>query len=170
MLEQLAARPGKAAHFGAIYSNMRNGIIVHDTFLDESNMSLIDGLDFVFLCLDRGSAKRAIVERLVANGTPFIEVGMGVLLSDGHLGGIVRTVMSTPDTRERAASHISYADDDGIANEYATNIQIAELNALNAALAVIGWKKFLGIYRDARHAYYSGYSIASGEIVNEGLE
>jgi hypothetical protein len=166
-IARLQERPAKAAYFAEIYSNMRHGIVVHEVFLDQDNLALLDGLDFVFLCLDTGAPKRAIVERLVANGTPFIEVGMGVVLTDGQLGGIVRLTTSTVSTRERAAPHISYADDGGEANEYATNIQIAELNALSAALAVIRWKKFYGVYRDARNDFYAGFAIATGEIVSE---
>jgi hypothetical protein len=167
-LAQLQAKPQKVTHFAEIYSAMRKGIVAHNVFLDETNVALLDGLDFVFLCLDGGSAKRAVVARLVANGTPFVEVGMGVLSCEGQLGGIVRVVTSTPETRHSAAPHISYADGAAEANEYATNIQIAELNALNAAAAVIRWKKLFGVYRDARNEFYSGYSIATGEIVSEG--
>ena len=166
-LAQLDARPQKVDHFGEIYSNMRNGIIVHDVFLNETNLSLLDGLDFVFICLDQGAAKRAVVDRLVANGTPFVDSGMGVVLTNGRLGGIVRVTTSTPETRDQARPHISFSDEGGGANEYATNIQIAELNALNAALAVIRWKKLFGIYQNMREDIYSGYSIPSGEIVAE---
>jgi hypothetical protein len=169
-LAQLQAKPHKVVHFGELYSNMRNGIVVHDIFLDETNLALLDGFDFVFICLDRGPVKRAVVERLVASGTPFVDVGMGVILDDGHLSGVVRVTTSTASTREIAAPHISYAEGDDEANEYATNIQIAELNALNAALAVLSWKKLFGVYRDARRDFYTGYSIATGEIVSEGLE
>lgn len=166
--EQLAARPKKVVHFHNIYSNMRGGIVAHDVFLDDSNLQLIDGLDFVFLCMDRGTAKRAIVGRLIANGTSFVDLGMGVVLSAGRLGGIVRVTTSTPEARDQAAPHISFSDDDGQGNEYATNIQIPELNALNAAFAVIRWKKVFGLYQDTREDFYSGYSIPSGEIVAEG--
>lgn len=124
-------------------------------------------IGLAFLCLDRGPVKRAVVARLDANGTPFIDVGMGVVLNDGQLGGIVRLTMSAPDTRDQAAPHISFADDDGGANEYATNIQIAELNALNACLAVLRWKQYFGVYRDGRNNFYAGFSIGTGEIVQE---
>jgi hypothetical protein len=149
---------------------MRNGIVVHGVFLDETNVALLDGLDFVFVCMDRGPAKRVVVDRLIANGTPFVEVGMGVLSADGALTGIVRTVFSSAATRGIAAPHISYADEDGVANEYSTNIQIAELNSLNASLAVIQWKKYFGFYRDSRQNIYTGFSIASGELVSEGAQ
>lgn len=167
-LEALEIRPQKVSYFAALYSNMHKGIVAHDVYLDETNLALLDGLDFVFVCLDRGPVKHMVIDRLVANGTPFAEVGMGVVLHDGQLGGIVRLTTSTPETREAAAPHISYADDDGGANEYATNIQIAELNSLNAAIAVMRWKQLFGIYRQSRPHFYTGYSIGSGEIVHEG--
>jgi uncharacterized protein DUF6791/ThiF family protein len=167
-IEELRAKPQKVARFTAIYSNMRRGIIVHNFFLGPNSVALLDGLDFVFVCIDVGSAKRAVIDRLLNNGTPFIDVGMGVVMDDGRLSGIVRTTMSTADTRDSAVPHISFAEGDVGANEYSSNIQIAELNALNAAIAVIRWKKLFGVYRDARQEVYAGYSISSGEMVVEG--
>lgn len=169
-IEHLERKPQKVTYFSNIYSNMRNGIVVHNVFLGDTNLDLLADLDFVFLCLDSSDAKRVVVDRLVASATPFIEAGMGVILCNDQLGGIVRTSMSTPATRAEAAPHISYSAGDDAANEYATNIQTAELNALNAALAVIRWKKFLGVYQDSREQYYCGYSITSGEIVGEGVK
>ena len=83
-LEELQAKPTKVAYFSARYSQMRHGVIPHDNFLDSKNAAVLDGLDFVFLCLDVGSAKRAIVDRLDANGQSYIEVGMGVLFTDDN--------------------------------------------------------------------------------------
>jgi len=168
-LERLREKPQKVDYLGDIYDKMRNGIFRHDTYIDALNAQLLDGFDFVFVCMDRGASKRIVVQRLVANGIPFIEVGMGIINSDGQLGGIARVVCSIPETRQEAEAHISYAEDDGGANEYATNIQIAELNALNAAMAVIRWKQHFGIYQDHRGNFYQGYSIASGEVIGEGI-
>jgi len=47
----------------------------------------------------------------------------------------------------------------GAENEYDKNIQIADLNALNAALAVVAWKKLLGFYHEAPRMHYSTYTI-----------
>lgn len=167
-LSQLQGRPKKVHYFQAIYTAMRNGILAHPAFIDESNVAMLDGLDFVFICIDAGDAKRIIIDRLIANQTPFVEVGMGVVLSNEQLGGIVRVTTSTHKTRDDAAPHISYVDAGGQADEYSSNIQIAELNALHAVMAVMQWKKFFGVYRDARNEFYGGYSIASGEIVSKG--
>lgn len=169
-LEDLSLKPKKAAYLGAIYKRMHRGIVLHDVDIDAANLHLLDSLDFAFICMDTGEAKRSVVERLTANGTAFVEVGMGVVITDDKLGGIVRTVCSTPATQADAAAHISYATEDAGLNAYATNVQTAELNALNAALAVIRWKQHVGIYHDMREATYRGFSIATGEIVTKGAK
>ena len=106
-LEQLRQKPQKVVYLAGIYENMRSGIVRHDLYIDQSNVAFLDGLDFVFVCMDRGASKRIVIERLVANGTPFIEVGMGIINRDGGLSGIVRVVCyltstsrkRTPNTR-----------------------------------------------------------------------
>lgn len=169
-LEQLQEKPQKVVYHATTYSKMRYGIVVHDEFLNESNLDLLEGLDFVFICIDRGDVKHLIVDRLVSTGAAFVDVGMGVYLCDDQLGGIVRSVISTPNSRDTAMPHISYDDGSTGNNEYATNIQIAELNALNAAMAVIQWKKYYGVYQGVAEKCYAGYSIIAGEIVIEGTE
>lgn len=80
--------------------------------------------------------KRVTVEFLEGASVPFVEVGMGVQEKNGALGGILRVATSTPDQRAAARRHMPFSDG-GANNEYSQNIQIADLNALNAALAVI---------------------------------
>jgi hypothetical protein len=48
---------------------------------------------------------------------------------------------------------------------YKSNIQIAELNALNAVMAVIRWKKLFGFYVDDACEFHSVYRIATGSTV-----
>lgn len=166
-IEDLQRKLNKAAYWAEVHSAMRHGVHAHECFLDETNIQeKLRGLDFVFLCLDRGSIKKKIVLALTDFGTAFVEVGMGVVRVDDHLSGALRVTASTPHMREHAMKKMSFSD---VAeeNEYATNIQIADLNALNAALAVIRWKKLLGFYRDAGRAFHYGYSISSNEIINE---
>lgn len=169
-LEQLQERPQKVIYHAVTYSNMRNGIVVHDEFMSKSSLTLLDGLTFVFICIDQGDVKHLIVNRLISNEVAFVDVGMGIHVYDGQLGGIVRSVISTPDNRNMAAPHISYDDSYGGNDEYATNIQIAELNAMNAAMAVIQWKKYYGVYQDVGGQCYSGYSISAGEIATESAK
>lgn len=52
------------------------------------------------------------------------------------------------------------------AYEYRRNIQTAELNCLNATLAVLRWKRFAGIYRDEGKEHHSVYTISGGNMIN----
>jgi len=102
----------------------------------------------VFICMDAGDSKKAVVTKLEELSIPFIDVGMGVELSEGdNLRGIVRVTTSTNEMRDhvRQNQRISFQGDGN--DVYARIIQIADLNALNAALAVIRWKKLCGFLR-----------------------
>jgi hypothetical protein len=160
----LNAKPKKTAYFGALYSEMRRGIVVHSYDIDASNVAELNGLAFVFLCIDAGSAKQVIVESLEAFGVPFIDVGMGIYLVEDSLGGTLRVTTSTPGQRDHFRARVSLADT-GIAEEYDTNIQVADLNAFNAALAVMKWKKLCGFYLDFEKEYNSTYVIDSNALI-----
>ena len=107
-----------------------------------------------------------IVEKLEDWAVPFIDVGMGVELVDEALGGILRITTSMPKTPQSVKSkqRISFSEG-GENNDYSRNIQIADLNALNAALAVVKWKKLYGFYRDLEREHTSVYTI-DGNILN----
>ena len=104
-------------------------------------------------------------------GKDKIDVGMGIFLKDEALGGILRVTTSTPAKRDhvRAKKRIPLAKANE-RDEYARNIQLAELNALNAALAVIKWKKLCGFYIDLEKEHHSTYSIDGNEMTNEDPE
>lgn len=166
-IDELRAKPKKVTYLAAIYEKMRRGIHVHDHFLDGSTADALRGLDFVFLCLDSGAAKKAIVMALMEFGIPFVEVGMGIVRSQDSLSGLMRVTACTKEVQERIVRKMNFSDGDQAEDDYSTNIQIAELNAMNAALAVIRWKKQYGFYRDSSRAYSYSYSIAANEMANE---
>ncbi len=164
-LEILNEKKNKAQYFKDIYSAMRRRIFVHEEFIAEQNVDKLAGMTFVFICIDKGGVKQAIVTKLIELGTPFIDVGMGIYEVDGSLLGIIRTTTSTKDARNHIVKRIPFAEpSDG---EYSTNIQIAELNALNATLAVIKWKKLCGFYQDLNKEYNSTYTINTGQLIHE---
>ena len=166
-LEELRAISKKVGHHAAHYSRMRTGIVEHGG-LGPSNLDELDGMDFVFICIDRSEAKGPIVEKLEQLGTPFIDVGMGLELVDDQLQGVVRVTTSTPSKRDhvRGKKRIALSGG-GVDGAYSRNVQIAELNALNAALAVVKWKKLLGFYRDLEEEHFSAYTLDGNSIVNE---
>lgn len=164
--EELRARQPKATYFKNLYGKMHRGIVDHPIYLDASNVEELRGMDFVFICLDKGSPKKLIVEKLEEFNAPFIDVGMGIQLSENSLGGIVRVTTSTAQKRDNFRSRVSFEDTPGD-DDYNRNIQIAELNALNAALAVIRYKKIFGFYRDLKSEHQTQFSIDTNLLLNE---
>lgn len=167
-IDDLRVKPKKATYFREQYSRMHRHIIAHEECIDASNAKDLAGLEFVFLCLDRGAAKKLIVEYLETFGTPFVDVGLGVYLVDGALAGVVRVSTSTAAQRSHIHTKFRIPFSDGDENnEYATNIQVADLNALNAALAVIKWKKLFGFYMDLEQEHHCVYTIDGNALTNE---
>ena len=147
---------------------MRRHIVAHDFFLDATNADMLNGMSFVFLCLDAGPAKSVIIERLEAFNIPFVDAGIGVEVVGDTLIGVVRTTASTASKRDhvRNKNRISFAGEEGD-KAYSRNIQIADLNALNASLAVIKWKKLAGFYADLENEHHSTYTIDGNKLIND---
>lgn len=166
-LEELREAPKKVAYLKRVYSRMHRNIVAQDIALGADNVQLLEGTTFAFLSLDGGAAKRFIVEKLESIGAAFVDVGMGLELDDGSLGGILRVTTSTPEKREQFRQRVSFGD--GEKDIYASNIQIAELNALNAALAVVKWKKIRGFYRDLESEHHCTYTTDGNMLINGDL-
>jgi hypothetical protein len=165
-IETLREKLPKATYFKNLYSPMRRGIINHPVYVDAANVADLRNMDFVFLCLDSGAVKKTIVASLEEFGCPFVDVGMGINLSDNSLGGILRVTTSTQKLRNHIHTRISFVDGNA-GNEYDRNIQIADLNALNAALAVVKWKKLFGFYRDLKGEHHTTFTIDGNLLLNE---
>ena len=165
--DQLRTRMLKVNYLREVYSRMHKGVVAHPVRADESNVAEFTGMNFVFLCMDPGPDKAKLVEFLVNAGIPFIDTGLGVEAANDKLIGIVNTIIVTPDYK----SHIhkiplKSGEDDEL---YASNIQIAELNMLNAVSAVVRWKKHFGFYRDERKEHESTYTIGPNMLTNEEI-
>jgi hypothetical protein len=168
-IETLREVPKKVDYYGALYSKMHRGITVHAVAISAETIHLLDGISFAFLCMDAGEAKRLAVEKLESMAVSFIDVGMGLTLDGDSLGGILRVSTSTRGDRATLRSRVSFTG--GGANDiYATNIQVADLNMLNAALAVIKWKKLVGFYRDLEKEVQSTYTTDSNQLDSKGPE
>ena len=122
-------------------------------------------MTFVFLTIDAGPDKKLIVEKLEEYDIPFIDTGMGVYRTGDMLGGIMTVTTSTPGHRDhvRVGNRITFTDG---GDEYDHNIQIADLNMLNAVLAVIKWKKLYGFYADDEHELFTAYTITANQLLN----
>lgn len=164
-IDTLRDMPKKVDYFAGIYSKMHRHIVPHAVQLDASTVHLLEGVTFAFLCMDAGEPKRLAVQKLEDEGIPFVDVGMGLELVNGSLGGILRVTASTPDKRDHIQERISF-EGGGAENVYVSNIQVADLNMLNAALAIIKWKKLRGFYRDLEKEHHCSYTTDGNMLLN----
>jgi hypothetical protein len=167
--DDVRQKPLKVEYFQALYEKMRVGIVPHGYDIDETTVDQLRDMDFVFLSMEGGTTKRLIVEKLESWNVPFIDVGLGVEQAGDSLLGIARVTTSTGQQRQHVwdRQRIPFGDDVNPDDEYGQNIQIADLNMLNAALAVIKWKKLLGFYVDLEHEFSSTYTVDGNILINE---
>ena len=160
--------PTKVAYFAAMYGRLHKGIWPHPVKVTVDNIDKLSGFDFVFICVDKGSARRAIAEGLNRLGVPFVDTGIGVGLVDGQLDGCARVTFVPADADEATATrYLPFGDDDeGEDDLYDKGIQIAEMNALNATLAVLRWKRSLAFYRDHRREVNAVYMVEGNMLTN----
>ena len=164
-IETLGGIPRKASYFRNIYSAMHRNIVIHE-YVDESNCDDLESMDFVFVAIEGGDSRKFVTKKLGEFEVPFIDVGMGINEKDASLFGTLRVMLSTDQSRDRISSilPLTGGNDEGI---YSSNVQVADLNALNAALAVIKWKKFLGFYADLGKEHSIYYQITGNSLANE---
>ena len=157
----------KAAVYQARYENFRHGLSMVPKFIDSQSSSQLDGVTFAFVCVDKGSARAGIFDVLMAKKIPFIDVGMGLNRSRGALNGLLRvTYFSATDAqavRDKQLVDLSDRPDD----VYRANIQIGELNALNACLAVVRFKQLRGFYLEEAPLFNLLFGIGDMKIVSE---
>lgn len=158
----------KVDYFAGRYSVMRTGIIPHANYLDETNIRMLDGFDFVFLCVDKAKVRKLVATYLCDKSIPFIDVGLGMQLVEGEncLIGTCRVTACT-DERSEHFPHRAHMDMDDEGDDlYSSNIQVADMNCLNATLAVIKWKKLCGFYQDCYGEHNSVYALNAHQLTS----
>lgn len=167
-IDQLRARPQKVDYFASIYANMHRGVVPHPDYVTPENIDTLADHDMVFICIDANNAKAPIIAALEEFDIPFIDVGMGLEIVDDGLIGTLRTTTSTPGHRDHVRDRARIPMQAAPANDlYDLNIQVADLNALNATFAVIRWKKLWGFYTDSEGEHFSLFTLNDNHILNE---
>jgi hypothetical protein len=160
--------PTKVDYFATVYRRLHKGVTPHPVKVTVENVNELTGFDFVFICVDKGSARRVIAEGLHRLGVPFIDTGIGVGLVDNQLDGCARvSFLKAGADWATAERYLPFGDEDeGEEDVYNKGIQIADLNALNATLAVLRWKRSVTFYRDQRHELNSVYMMEGNLLSN----
>lgn len=164
-LEEVNAREAKTDYYARKYDPMHRGILSHPVFVAEHNIQELSDFSFVFVCVDKDEARTLIVDFLIKHGIAFVDTGMNLKLiaEPNALIGTARTTLVTPGRPETAAECLPMAKDDDDAL-YRENIQVADMNALNAALAVMKFKQYLGFYLDNFNSYELSFVVNFGAI------
>ena len=164
--EELERKPTKVQLYRERYAKMRSGVVAHEFDVEASNVRVLSDLDFVFVAVDDNETRGWLLPALEEMRVPFIDVGMGIEKTDDKLLGVIRTSFC-----ETLRSSGVRRGEGGLRDvgEYERNVQIVELNALNAALAVIKWKKHRGFYLDLGREDRSAYTIDGNHMSNKRL-
>jgi hypothetical protein len=166
-LEEAEFGKPKADIYFSRYENFRNGIKAVAKFIDTSCSDEMNGVTFAFVCVDKGSSRAGIFDLLISKGIPFIDVGMGLNRKHGPINGTLRMTYYSVENgikmRDKKLAPITDNEED----LYKTNIQIAELNALNACLAVIKFKQQRGFYCEELPRYNLLFEVQDYGVVSE---
>lgn len=154
-LDEVRRGRPKVELYAETYSRMKRKVVPHPYHIDGGNAAELKDFDFVFLAMEGGATKLAIVDALEAMDKPFVNASLGVKKPGNgeHLQAVVEINGSTAGHRQSLREKVDFgeleADD-----PYTENIQVADLNAINAAMAVLWWKKWAGVYVSSKPAFW----------------
>ena len=170
-IEQLTSQPFKVDYFSEIYGRMHTGIVPHRIRITKDNISELDDKDMVFICIDSPSVRNFISSYLADHNQSFIDSGMGLECSNDRLSGLVRVTEGFYGHYNHLKDAYGESITNGEEDMYKSNIQIAELNSLAAALSIIQWKKMLGVYNDySDESLNFIYSVSGNSIIHQKYE
>jgi hypothetical protein len=164
-LELVELGKSKAEVYQSRYDNFRTGLAATPKVVDASCADDLNGVTFAFVCVDKGSSRAGIFDLLLSMGIPFIDVGMGLDRKRGPLNGMIRVTYYSVEhgraVRDKGLAELVDTDDD----LYRMNIQIGELNSLNACLAVIRFKQLRGFYFEEERFYHFLFGVGDLKIL-----
>lgn len=158
-LESTELGKSKAEVYRLRYDNFRSGLSAQSKWVDSSCSDDFEGVTFAFVCVDKGPSRAGIFDLLISKKIPFIDVGMGLNRKHGALNGMIRTTYYSAEDAQRIREKRLAEEADSQNDLYRTNIQISEINALNACLAVIRFKQLRGFYLEELPYYHLVFGV-----------
>lgn len=158
----------KVAALAEHYAQWHSGIDPVPERITTENIERLQEFDFVFISVDDGSARLLIANWLSSRSIPFVDCGMGLNRSVVGLNGVVRITGVNRTAYERTIDTAYLPTANAKNDEYRRQAQIAELNALNAALAVIRFKQHFKLFDRLDEAVWYTFESAPFEIDAEG--
>lgn len=157
----------KADVYQKRYIEFRKNINIHAKYIQSDSVEDMRDVTFAFVCVDKGSSRKGIIDLLVSLKIPFIDVGMGLNRSTGAISGTLRTTYLSEQESQNILEKNIIPITDIPEDLYRNNIQISELNALNACLATIRYKQLRGFYADDSNYYHMLFTLESFQSLGE---
>ena len=165
--DEVTIKPLKVDYLFGKYDVMRRNIVAHPHNITKENIEELRDMAFVFIAADGGPDTKTMVETLQSWGIPFVECGMGVPRQETSLRGTLRVTTGADGHYDHIPSRVPFTDQEE--DEYDWNIQTADLNMMNAAMAVIKWKKLFGYYVDDKHEFNATYTVSRNQMISGDL-
>lgn len=166
-LDEADLGQAKAAVYTRRYDNFRHNLKLEKKYIDRSSAADLAGVTFAFVCVDKGSARAKIFDQLISLGIPFIDVGMGLDRKEHALAGMLRATYYPADKaaqiREMGLAELADHPDD----VYRAQVQISELNAMNACLAVMRYKQIRGFYLEKQSPFHMLFDTTELKLVRQ---
>lgn len=150
----------KVEVLASVYGEFHGGVKPHVERVANENLECVSGFDFIFICIDDGPSRQVIAQACNTASIPFVDVGMGLNKGANGLYGFVRTAGGASDDFDRLNGTQHLPSQNAHDKEYRNQPQIAEVNALNAAMAVIRFKQSMGFYDRLTDSHAVVFDIA----------
>lgn len=154
----------KVEYFSDIYSAMHRNIVPHVYDITSQNVTELHNFSFVFISMDSGPQKSDIISYLENMKIPFIDCGLGMANINNSLRSQLRITSSSNLKNDHVRKYVSFSKSGD--DLYDKNIQVADLNCLNAIMAIIKWKKIYGFYHDLDKEHHCTYVSFTNEFTN----
>lgn len=157
----------KAEVYQNRYEGFRYNLKIQPKYIASDSLDDLAGVTFAFVSVDKGKSREEIFNLLIKLKIPFIDVGMGLERENSLISGTIRTTYYSVEDAEQLLSKRLAPLDDLPDDIYKNNIQIAELNALNACMAVIKFKQLKGFYVDDEHFFHQLFNLDGFNCVGQ---
>ena len=163
----------KVANYRSKYDSLREGIYAHAVRIDSSsvftNFLSSNPVDFAFVCIDQqkdsDSPRQDVVYAALSKAKiPFIDSGVSITLEDHTVRGAVTTSFYAEGS-EAWKEAIPNARVEGNVPGY-RNVQLPEVNALAASLAVMEWRRRTEQYVSESTSFLHRFRLDRPRIVS----
>lgn len=162
----------KVAYYHAKYSSLRDGIHAHtirvDSPLQFAEFLAAHPIDFAFVCIDQlpdsdSPRQDAVYEALSEAGIPFVDSGVSITVNGDTVSGAITTSFYAAGSMEWKDA-IPNARARGDLPGY-RNVQLPEVNAMAASLAVMEWRRRTGQYVSKSDSFLHRFRLEGPRIV-----